>query len=139
MQTRIDYEQNRRNQKKQRKYNRDNQLNQIQPSLNIIQQQDDEKQHILHTAPSNHNGTSHGPNYNTSDANDPAHLQNNPLQSQEKDIGIFLNELTQNIDEYKYDTHDTVNDIKHRIKRCIKLAKLNKFKKADAALNPTSC
>ena len=127
LQRRIDYEQDRRNQKKQRKYDRDNQH--INPSLSAI------------PAPSTSNTDQNDNNHNNSNHSnqhipDPHNqLQSNPLQSNEKEIGIYLNDLIQNIDDYKYDEYDTAKDVQYRIKRCIKLAKQNKFKKADAALN----
>ena len=150
LQRRIDYEQDRRNQKKQRKYNRDNAHN-LGPSAapNNTRNEDDEKRIIDFDPPmlsngntSNHNQPQSTPTtINGSDTNAPDQdiygLKQNMIQTNEKEVELYLNELTQNINKYKYDDNDTVDDIKYRIKRCIKLAKQNKFKKADNALNPT--
>ena len=81
--------------------------------------------------------TQQNTNNNTSIPPTPPRFQFNPSQTNEKDVGIFINNLVQNIDEYRYNEDDDINDIKSRIRRCIKLAKMNKFKKADAALNPS--
>ena len=64
-------------------------------------------------------------------------LHQNPSQASEKDTGIYLNELKQNIDAHTHDENDDITDIKQRMRRCIKLAKKNKFKKANVALNPS--
>ena len=126
LQQRIDYEQNRRNQKKERKYQQHNNSpdNAQQQSF---RNEDEEKK--IQCAPA----TDHISSTN----NNPHNIQAPPTQTNETDLGIYLNELIQNIDDYRYDENDDINDIKSRIRRCIKYAKQNKFKKADNALNPT--
>ena len=136
LQNRIDYEQDKRNQKKERKYLRENnQNNDILQNINSIRNEDEEKKICDNPIPINNNQNKN--KNNNKNTNNQQGLQNNPSQTTETDIGIHLNELIQNIDDYKYDENDDVESIKKRIRRCLKYAKLNKFKKADNALNPT--
>ena len=155
LQQRIDYEQDRRNQKKERKYIRDHAPNAPdRMDVDKITREDEEKQSQCPSGPSpqhNHNISAIAGNAAVSTNNTNTDINTNksrsnantnpimspPTQTNENNMGIYLNELIQNIDEYRYDECDNVNDIKMRIRRCIKYAKLNQFKKADNALNPT--